>query len=149
MKTKISLSAIVSRVCVALMALLGYSCDNIGEDSPLMMYGCPTGTWEIKGDVTDEANEPVNDATIKITYPNANSTDCIVGEAKTDKAGFYVSTGYESAGILKVVCIPGNRELKADSMVVKLEYSGGDKNNIWDMGSASATVDFKLKKKEP
>lgn len=148
MKTKLRLSAMISRVCVAVMALLGYSCGDIGGDSPLM-YGTPTGNWEIKGEVTDEANEPVADATIKITYPEANSSVYSVGVAKTDKDGFYVSAGRESAGAFKVVCIPNDESLKADSAVVKLEYSGGDKKNSWYMGSASATVDFKLKKKEP
>lgn len=145
MKTSFRLSAIVSRVCVALLAFLGYSCENTGGD----MYGTPTGTWEIKGDVTDETNEPVTDATIKITYPTVDSSHYTIGEAKTDKDGSYASTGRKSPGVLKVVCIPSDKALKADSTVVELEYSGGDKNNSWDMGSASATVDFKLKKKEP
>lgn len=147
MKTNFNLSAIITRVCVAVMSLLGYSCNFEGNEP--LMYGTPTGTWEIKGNVTDEANEPVTDATIKITYPTVNSSLYTIGEAKTDKEGFYVSTGSEPAGVLKVVCIPNDKALKADSTIVKLEYSGGDKNNSWDVGSVSATVDFKLKKKEP
>ena len=68
-------------------------------------------------------------------------------DVQTDKAGFYIFKGYNSFGKLKVGCIPSNKALKADSAVVDLNYSGGDKKNPWDKGNASVTVDFKLKKK--
>ena len=68
MKAKLIFTAAVSRLCIAILAFLGYSCENNGGD----MYGTPTGTWEIKGEVTDEEIEPVTDATVKVTLPNVS-----------------------------------------------------------------------------
>lgn len=146
MKIKFGFSAIVSKLCVALMAFLGYGCSEQG-DEPLLMYGCPMGRWEIKGDVTDEEDVPVTDATVKITLPNVNSSGYALSEVRTDEAGFYTSTGGETAAEFKVVCIPDDPALKPDSTIVKLKYSGGNPKNPWDMGSADVTVDFRLKKK--
>lgn len=142
-------SAIVSKLCMVLMAFLGYGCNDKdgGDDDQLLMYGCPMGHWEIKGEVTDEADEPVSDATVKFTHPTLNSGEYSISEVKTDEAGFYSSDGAETAGEFKVVCIPDDPALEPDSTVVRLIYSGGNPNNMWDMGSASATVNFKLKKK--
>ena len=140
-------SAIVSKLCVALMAFLGYSCDDKdGGDDQLLMYGCPMGHWEIKGEVTDEANQPVSEATVKVTLPDVNSTQFAISEVKTDETGLYSADGAETAGEFKVVCIPDDPALEPDSTVVRLVYSGGNPNNMWDMGSASVTVNFKLKK---
>ena len=146
MKRKFRFSAIISKLCVALMAFLGYSCDDKNGGGELLMYGCPMGRWEIKGEVTDEANEPVSEATVKVTLPDVNSTQFAFSEVKTDEAGLYSADGAETAGEFKVVCIPDDPALEPDSTVVRLVYSGGNPNNMWDMGSASVTVNFKLKK---
>ena len=43
------------------LSLLGYSCSN---DAPVM-YGTPTGTYEINGSVTTEDGKPVENASIR------------------------------------------------------------------------------------
>lgn len=147
-KLNFSFSSIVSKLCVALMAFLGFGCDDKNGDGGLLMYGCPTGSWEIKGEVTDEADEAVPDATVRVTFPDANSSEYTLSESQTDEAGFYISTGHSVTEKLKVVCIPDDPALEPDSTIVKMQFSGGKKDNMWDLGSASATADFKLKKKE-
>ena len=100
------------------------------------MYGTPTGIWEIKGEVTDEEIEPVADATIKITRPNVNSTEFSLAETRTNEDGDYlVSKSSDYFSSLKVVCIPDDETLKADSTIVDFK------------GPTRATVNFKLKKK--
>ena len=144
MKAKLNLTAAVSRLCVAILAFLGYSCDNITGD----MYGTPTGSWEIKGAVTDEAVEPVADATVKVTFPTTNSSEYSIVETRTNEKGeYYAKETGPSSSSLKVVCIPDDPELKADSTIVNLKYSGGNKKDEWDEGTAHATVNFKLKKR--
>ena len=149
MKSKFRLSAMLSPLWFALLALLGYGCDNNGE----LMYACPYGSWEIKGEVTDEENKPVADARILVIYPEMNSSqfdspefeDCWV---MTDKSGRYISENGGFPSTLKVVCIPDDPVLRSDSTMVELKYSGKKKKDPWNWGSAKATVDFKLKKKE-
>ncbi|MDE6340967.1 MAG: radical SAM-associated putative lipoprotein [Muribaculaceae bacterium] len=148
MKSKFRLSAMLSPLWVALLALLGYSCENNAD-----MYGTPYGEWEIKGEVTDEDNKPVADARILVIYPEMNSSqfdspefeDCWV---MTDKSGRYISENGGFPSTLKVVCIPDDPVLRSDSTMVELKYSGKKKKDPWNWGSAKATVDFKLKKKE-
>lgn len=148
MKPKFKLSTILSKLCVAVLALLGYSCgDNNNEEEPDIpcMYGSPTGHWEIKGAVTNEADAPVSEATILVTLPELDSSEYYMGKWKPDEAGMYVA---EWGGIyksLKVVCVPADASLKSDSTVVEMKYPGGAG---WDHGTATATVDFKLKPKE-
>lgn len=145
MKAKLNLSAVVSRLCVAVLAFLGYSCDNNGGD----MYGTPTGTWEIKGEVTDQEATPVKNATIKLTIPSYNSSEFSFIEAQTNDGGeYYTSYRGPLEKELKVVCIPDDPALEADSTIVDLKYSGSNKKDEWYFGTAKATADFKLKKKE-
>lgn len=110
--------------------------------------GTPTGSWEIKGEVTEEGVEPVADVTIKVTRPYVNSSEYCIVETRTDENGDYlVSQRDMPYSSLKVVCIPDDPTLKADSIRVNLEYSGGNKKDEWDSGAAYATVNFKLKRK--
>ncbi|MDE5882647.1 MAG: radical SAM-associated putative lipoprotein [Muribaculaceae bacterium] len=141
---KFNFSAMASHICAACLAFLGYSCGDNNED----MYGCPVGEWEIKGNVTDEAGQIVSKATVKVTLPELDSGLYPIEETKLDDEGNYI---IESGGIpddsYKVVCIPDNQALSADSTIVKLHYVRDKKHrkNPWYVGSAKATVDFMLK----
>lgn len=146
MNKDFNFSSVVSRLCAVLMAFLGFSCHNKAGDD-LCMYGSPTSTWEIKGEVTDEANLPVTDATIKVTYTGANSSEYSLVTTNTDEAGNYIAAKQIYVDALKVVCLPGDPGLRADSTVVKLKYSDTAENDDWNMGNASATVNFSLSKK--
>lgn len=130
----------------ALLVLFGVSCSSDDDSEPQCMYGTPTGTFEAKGFVSDEENNPVEEAKILVTKVMENSTDFYYAEAKTDASGNYEipptrDFPYQK---LKVVCIPPGDALEPDSVIVSVTYD--DKGESpWDMGAASFTADFKLK----
>ncbi len=138
--------AVVSRFCVVVMALLGFSCSK-SDNGLLRMYGTPNGDFEAKGVVTDEEGSPVDDAEVRVSFPEVPSDQYSLETVKTNSSGDYAMIG-ESLGAsqLKVVCIPPG-DLEPDSVIVNLNY---DKNGSdgWYNGKASFTADFKLKKKQ-
>lgn len=140
-----NLRSITSRVCMAGLALLGFSCSDEVE----CMYGTPTTEFEIKGVVTSEDGTPVQNAEVRVTERGVPSDPGACGRDTTESDGAYNLKGYISAfseSILKVVCIPEDASFAADSVEVKLtKTEGGD--GAWIMGKGEATVDFKLKKK--
>ncbi len=139
------LSRIVSRVCVTVLAFFGYGCSN--GDEPLM-YGTPMGDWEIKGNVTDEAGKAVSNATIKVTRSTDDSGVYSICDTHSDDQGNYITTGGGICfGRYKVVCLPDNPALRADSTLVDMHYvkDKKHKDDLWYTGHAEATVNFILK----
>ena len=147
---KLKKSTLFTRLCTAGLAVLGVGCssDEPGN-SDLCMYGTPIGSFKIKGKVTSEDGKAVAGATIRVTDSKIPSGVWSYGEVVTGADGEYeVENTTTSPGDMKVVCLPATEEkLDADSIVTKMEYKGGNKDNIWNVGHADATVDFKLKKK--
>lgn len=153
------LSSFWASICATILSLLGFSCSS-DEDSSLLMYGTPTGTFEIKGVVyTEKGSKPVSDAIIKVM--NVPATDpYIPGEdvtdreftyfrAVTDKEGRYSATeGLSPLSIVRVVCVPRNNDLQSDTVLIRLEYvKDGNESNSWNVGTAKAEVNFRLKEK--
>lgn len=139
------LSALLSKVCAAVIAWLGFGCS---ADEPCM-YGTPTGSFEIKGQVTAEEGSPVEGARIRVTDPDRPSGLFCFDEALTGTDGRYMTAGEDFAiKELKVVCLPDNPALEADSVIVEAKHTDGGKDGSWYFGNAKATVDFKLKKKQ-
>ena len=147
-KIQIRVSTLISRLCAFGMAILGFSlasCDSDNGDEPLM-YGTPTGTFEVKGDVETEDGADVEGArvVVKEVGVDAGSLD-EVGAATTDADGDYSIRAYTfPASKLRVCCYPPEG-LEADSVDIDVDYKDGD--GAWDWGTAKAEVDFKLKKK--
>lgn len=139
---------LISKLSAIGLALLGFSCSSDEPEELICMYGTPTGSFNIKGKVTSEDGKAVPGATIRVTPSDVPSGLWSYGEVVTGTGGEYEikssSAGYKD---MKVVCLPSGVELEADSIVTEMEYKGKDKNNIWNIGHADATVDFKLKKK--
>lgn len=145
-----NLSRFVSRVCAAGMALLGFSCSSDNPDDIPLMYGTPTGTFEIKGKVTTDSGEDVADAVIKVTHKEIASNKFSIVSVKSNGEGAYTADGiYTPYDELKVVCEPSNKEFEADSTTVRMKYIKDESNtNSWNIGHAEATVNFTLKKKK-
>lgn len=148
---KINFSAMVSRVCAVGLAILGFGCssDDPGDDGDLIcMYGTPTGSWEIHGSVKTQKGEEVKDATIRVSLPGYDSDPNSISTTDTDSEGAYTVEGHVLSNKLKVVCVPDNPALDADSTEIELKYKK-DKNdkNSWYRGHAEAKVDFKLNPK--
>ncbi len=138
-----SFSSLAGRLCTAGMAILGFSCS---EEAPVM-YGTPFGSFEIKGTVTAEDGTHVKDAEIRVTFPDVPSGLHSLETTVTNNDGEYqVTDHHEFAPTLKVVCLPDDPALEADSVVVEMKYKKGSHNkDEWDRGHAEATVDFRLK----
>lgn len=148
---RVNIPAIISRLCALCMGLLGFGCSSLNNE-PEDMYGTPTGEWEIKGMVTDEAGKTVPDANIKVALPDEDSNRFSITTVETDDGGNYVvrDKEYGPYSCLKVVCIPEDPNLSSDSTIVKLKYvkDKDSKSNFWFIGKAEATVDFVLKPAE-
>lgn len=138
--------AVVSRLCVAVLALLGFSCSDSNGVGSECMYGTPTGSFDAKGTVTDEEGSPVENAEVRVTFPNAPSGIYSVETVKTNSSGEYAMMGgSDGATQMKVVCVPQG-DLEPDSVIVELDYD--KKGSTWNKGNASFTADFKLNKKQ-
>ncbi len=149
---KINFSAMLSRLCAVGLTVLGFGCssDEPGDDGGMIcMYGTPTGSWEVHGSVKTQKGDAVPDATIRVTLPEYDSDPNSMETAPTDAEGAYSVEGHSLIGKLKVVCVPDDPALDADSTEVVLKYKK-DKNdkNSWYRGHADATVNFKLKPKQ-
>ncbi len=132
-------SSLVIAICSGLISLLGFSCSSSEE----VMYGMPTGDFEIKGSVTTEDGQPVENAEVRVTHPDVESGVYSFKKVSTDAKGNYNLESDIILGRVKVVCIPKNPDMQSDSVIVKLEYKGS--HDDWDAGHAEETVDFKLK----
>lgn len=136
-------SSAIGQVCAVILGLLGFSCSDEEATEYLCMYGTPYGTFEAKGSVTDEEGKPVENAEIRFTRVDTPSGVYSYKTGTTNAGGVYDVSGTSYSSKIKVVCVPPG-ELEADSVIVDLKYSGGDGG--WDMGTATFTADFKLKK---
>lgn len=144
-KIQIRAAAFAAKLCGVGLALLGFSaCDN---DNPRLMYGTPTGAFQINGEITDENGNPVEDADIEVKKVYDSGTAEVIAKGKTDSEGDY---SIEHNGFplptVRVVCQPTDAsELEPDSTETILQYKGGDGD--WNVGNAEATVNLRLKKK--
>lgn len=149
MKMKLKKSTLFSRLCAAGLAVLGFGCssDEPGDEELVFMYGTLTGRFEIKGKVTTENGKDVPNAEVRVTVPEQSSSVYPIVITKAGEDGYYTINGSDYFNQLKVVCIPEDSNLEADSTIVDLKYINGDKGSGWYRGEAEATVDFKLKNK--
>lgn len=148
MEIKAKINSYISRLCVALLALLGYNCSSDPEKNILEMYGTPTGSFEIKGEVTDEQGSPVTDAEIRVTDPRFSSSRWSFAKGVTNLDGFYTVSGKGSeTDKIKIVCIPQNNALEPDSIILPIEYipNKESQKDSWYVGHADMTFNFVLK----
>lgn len=148
-----SVSVLLSRLLAGSLVLFGFGCSSSDDepDTP-MMYGTPTGTFEVKGSVTasdGQSSSPV-ESNIIVTYPDAPSSKYKIDEVKNTEDGQYAITGYINTNKIKVVCLPVDPAYEPDSTVVegKFEKVNGKRELFMDMGHATFDVDFELKEKK-
>ena len=141
-----SFQSLLTRICVGGLALLGFGCDDYK-----CMYGTPTGSFEIKGKVVTEDGNDVVGASVRVADPQFSSGVYSYTETKTGEDGAYISAyeRFPANNKAKVVCIPADPALEADSVTIDMKYNDNKhKNDPWYFGHADATVDFTLKKKK-
>ena len=86
------------------------------------------------------------DSTIRLTLPQYDSDPNSITTTDTNTEGEYIAESNVLAGKLKVVCVPNDPALDADSTEVELRYKKDkDIKDSWYHGHAEAKVDFKLK----
>lgn len=144
-KIQIRVSTLISRLCAFGMAILGFSLSSCENEVP-DMYGTPTGTFEVKGDVETEDGADVKGARVvvkEVNYETNRGQE--IGDAITDADGDYsIRASTFPASKLRVCCYPPEG-LEADSVDIDVDYKDGD--GAWDWGTAKAEVDFRLRKK--
>lgn len=136
----------ISSLCMSCLALLGFSCSSSDGDEPAM-YGTPTADFEVKGIVTDSEGNPIGDVEVRITKPDFPSSYSLDTDM-TSASGAYALEGtcFSARERLKVVFLPTDASLEADSTIVTLEpVSEGDGG--WYNGVGEATVNMRLKNK--
>lgn len=140
-------SAFVSRICAACLPLLGFTCSSCESEC---MYGTPTGTFEVKGEVTTKDGIKVANATVRITPPNQNSGVYSTASVTSDTDGAYTLQGEETSfDKMKVVCLPDDPTLEADSVIINMKYVKAKKDkDSWSSGHADASANFTLKQKK-
>lgn len=99
--------------------------------------------------VTDAEGKPVADAEVRVTMPEASSIPYSYAKGVTDAAG---SFSLECSGVtigkgskLKVVCIPAEASIEADSMLVGVKQI--EEGDGWYTGKWAATASFRLQSK--
>ncbi len=143
---KSKLSSVISRMCAAAIAVLGYNCSS---EEIMEMYGTPNGSFEVKGAVTNEEDVPIADAEIRVCPPKIDSSEWNFAVTKTNNEGIYtVEHEYHIMDSIKVVCVPNGNEYLPDSIKLPVKYvkDKNHKGDSWYCGHAELTADFKLKK---
>ncbi len=151
-------------LAATLLSLLGFSSCGENNDDPAnmeLLYGTPTSTFQVKGNVTDEAGTPIQGikAKVEVKYGGwANDNP-----AYTDSKGNYVlekhsMTGtptQKEEGIIKVIfedvdgednggTFANDTVMGKDLTIKQVEKADG----AWNQGSFEITANAKLKKKK-
>lgn len=152
--------SLTAYICGAIITLLGFSGCNKddGGDEPNLgpcMYGTPYATFEVKGMVTDENDQPVADAVVRVsdsedTITEENSDWVFFAKGVSDQNGYYCITGreFERPKAIRIECLPDDPNLEPQTLIVDVKYDNPDDNDGWHWGHASLTVDFKLKSRD-
>lgn len=149
-KTYLNVKSLLSTMMSALLAILGFSsCDPVddedgGGDYPVM-YGTPTGYYEVKGAVMTEDNVPVEGAKVVLKHPE--STYPVADTVKSSRDGSYLIEAAAFPGDVRILCLPDSKKLEADSVDVKPVFEDMPGSNSWTVGKARINHDFKLKKR--
>jgi len=151
-------------LAATLLSLLGFaSCSSSSdhEDDMICLYGTPTSSFQVKGNVTDENGAPIQG--IKAIIGNTFNDDNTVyrqDSAYTDSKGNYTidkqyATGAPSPKYLKILLEDVDGEANGGTFAndtikeeeIKINKTGkGD--GAWNVGTFEVTANAKLKKKQ-
>lgn len=133
---------LIGRACVAILALLGFSCSDEGN---YCMYGTPTSDFEIKGSITSEDGNALSDVVMSVESKYNTYTldaDTTADDGRFELKGRFTGSPRDQ---LRVFARPLDSTIASDSATVTLTQTGkGD--GAWYEGKGEQTVDFKLKK---
>lgn len=147
MKKKILIG--INSCIAAIMAFLGVSCDNNNVDIPLE-YGCPYVNYEYSGQVTDEANQPLENIQIIADHIDVNGQRWQYFSIYTDAEGKYYRCRKDSKNDMRIIANDTTGTYASDTAYLtdikntcpEREGSG------WCTGIYEIKQDFTLKKKD-
>lgn len=142
-----------------IISALGFSsCDD--KEEPCM-YGTPYAEFELKGQVTDSQDKPVEDAEVSVEQKYTigdNAGDflplqCVGSDGKagdsvkTDSQGYYSLKASPMTDVVRVTCTaPTSSTLQSESVEIQLVLvKNPDIKDNFYLGSYSTTQNFKLK----
>ena len=147
-------------VQTALLSMLGYSCSLDEPDeygSVIAEYGVPQTYYFVKGQVTDEANVPVQGikTSAKIVFNKDENTEVYCMDSTlTDEAGRYQLKHVERAMYLKLIVEDTDGEANggeflSDTLDIDFDKAVKIKegDHHWNQGTYEISQDIKLKKK--
>lgn len=110
-------------------------------------YGCPYATLDVKGKVTDEASQPIEN--IRVVTHSRYTDDAM--ETYTDENGNYQfdQTSVFPMDSVDIIATDTAGVYATDSVRVGVSYdrTGVSKEDHWNSGEGTAYHDFQLKKK--
>lgn len=142
-KIQMRAATMAARLCGIGLTILGLSaCDD-----NKCMYGTPYGSFEVKGEVTEEDGVPVEGAEIQVKTFNNGDPGVILKEQTEANGRYRIQETHSYTNQVRVVCTPPEDSgLAADSTDIDLVFKGGD--DEWFYGNATETINFSLKKKK-
>ncbi len=147
-------------LAATLLSLLGFSsCGENGlNGGNECLYGTPTSTFQVKGNVTDEEGTPIKGikAKVEVGIGGFGKGDIV---AETDSKGNYVLDnaliGTPTSSEMKVIFedVDGdanggtfaNDTVQGKDLTIK---QTSEKDGTWNLGSYEITANAKLKKKQ-
>ena len=145
-KAKIRVSSFLAKACSVGLALLGFT--SCGDENVPLMYGSPTGQYQVNGMVTDVDNRPLENVVVEVKGYNRRGNHLLESKKDTtDANGAYsVKSGNFSVQRITVVARPEKEtSLATDSAQVFLKYNSVPGGNSFGEYKAESTVDIKLK----
>ena len=144
----------MKKIVPFLLALLGFSAAYAQDDGtrPMLKYGVPRATFELKGVVTNQRNRPIKDVQVNITN-EANGTNDMV---QTDAKGHfeYSTSMFPTDHVYKVQLsdIDGRKHRGDFATEVRdVKVTGKDyqqkTGDAWDRGTVTKEEKFILRKK--
>lgn len=128
-----------------ILSLLGYSCRD-----HMLMYGTPTAEFDLKGQVTNEAKQPLPNMQIVHTTGYKDGAGNMYWSEYpdtlfTDAEGKFYRLYHNTMREHMLIASDPARVYASDTVVATVTYTGGD--GAWYDGHADLNVDFVLKEK--
>ncbi len=130
------------------ISLFGCGTTKQNNNSNIMcLYGVPSATYKVSGNVTDQQHKPLQDINIVVKgYKNRPVSDTI----KTNKKGFYETTCTDfPADTIRIIAEDPAGNYTPDSVAVAVQDGKKTKNGTssFDSGEYTFKENFQLNRK--
>lgn len=140
----------INALIATLVSLLGFtSCGSFLVKYGAPEYGCPYARWDVNGKISDEENNPIENAQVIVRSPKAGQIrDTLYSDEEGLYRGSYPGVFPYSKDSIDIVVRDTAGVYASDSVRVAVKY---DKSEVadgdsWNGGTAYIQQDFQLKK---